>query len=238
MSTIDLSLARAAYAGASRLALKMWEAAKELNNVELTLSADFAIDAVAEAIYYNSSYTAGEVYDSIEEFKESFDLNDIRGFERNGNVYFVRPFFSGGDMMREVGFGYLIGGIALDELNALNCDTVISKHADWPQHLAPYEVNVLIKHYMRETITLLNTMRKLRVAMNYIEKGLTNAYNTAPSYAKASKNEALIESLVKTLIEGTTIAGLPAAPSEFSSNNRYLIRLLPNETIHALTLIA
>lgn len=237
MGLANLILARATYAGASLLASRMWTAVKDLNDVELTLSADIVLEEIANGIYYGG-YTVSETYDTVEEFKESLDINMSRGFERNGDVFHIRPFFSGGELMREVGFGYLTGYLKMDELSALNVTVPTSDYFSSDRvTLSAYEESILVKHYFRESITLINVMRDLRVSMNYITKGLINAYNTAPSYEKASKNSAMIDSLVATLVKGTTIEGLAEVPSGFSSENKHKIRLLPRETMIALSKI-
>lgn len=236
MSTFNLITARATYAATTRLASAMWKLAEELNNVELTYSVDFILNEVANSIYYNSGYTAGEEYETVEEFRSELNLDGERGFERNGDMFHIRPFFSGGEYMRDIGVGYLTGYLKLDEFDILNCERIDSGPiAAWSTDVSTYESIILIKHYYRESITLINKIRELRVAMHYISKGLVNAHNTAPSYAKATKNEAIINDLVAGLIEGTTIAGLPEVPTGFSSNNNHIIRILPDTAIASLS---
>lgn len=228
----ELHTMRNAHAGASRRAARAWTLIMTLANKRVLIPVDKALNRVAEAIYYSARYDAMERYGDIDEFKESLSEDLNKKFERCDHAeaahYVVRPFFAtNSEFLYQLGLGYIQGYCSLAELDGLEVKPMAATNATQVAGLTDEETEALAALHRRNTLTLVNLLRKCATAMHYVCIGLTNQHNTAPGYADAVKDDD-IASLVSQLEAACDLPFEPPAASHFGTDadKRNVLRTL------------
>lgn len=236
---------RQLYQKVAHRSAKAWALINRAAGLRLWVPANLALDRIADSIYYNASYTASEEYSCIDSFK--FDLKD-EVEEAFGEVelingvahYVLRPFFNpeSSPFLSKLGLAYLCG-CRLSELAPLN----VAEPSDPPCSplcgLSADELDILVKAYTSQALTLINTLRHLSTALCYVSKRLGEGMRlgiAGPELPHDSAAYAVVAELVQVCTLPIEPAPAKYFGTEASKVNPLQALPVPASTLAALML--
>lgn len=218
----ELSLFRRAHVGAARRARRAWGLVEELRSCTVVLPYTKTLHFLSAAIYFNAGYDACERYSSVEEFEESFEEDLKKTYPERLSVdgvdcIVMRPFFSPEyDFLTHLHMSYL-HGCDPKELVALDAK-VPELTTEVPTGLSDEEATALIAYHRAATIKLVNRLRHLRTATDYLTTGLRDAAeNKHKSYPEHTMDPRAA-GLVEKLVDVSTLPFLPAPCRHFGTD--------------------
>jgi hypothetical protein len=173
----SLAEARRTHYGALAVAAHVWRLLNELHGVPVLLDGRKLINAATLSIFSSASYVERfETYEDCEAFVAK-RLDEVLTCDMSSGAprYRVFAFFAEEPFpfYERVGLGYL-RGCARSELALLDVASSLAALGPDPRFDAPVsglsdaEYSVLVAHYTRETLTLVNRLRHASTALAYI----------------------------------------------------------------------
>jgi hypothetical protein len=133
---------------------------------------------MADSIYFDGKYSAGEDYSSVEEFLSELTFDVDKAWpELSGNgdnaEYVLRPFFNAKqELLSGLRLGYLRTG-DFSKLKALAVDVPnFDGFSGDIEGLTLEELTELIKGYRTKVLKIVNLLRDLSCTLNYVKAGV------------------------------------------------------------------
>jgi len=222
----DLNRARRIHAGATRRAARAWALLNELARAQVWLEA-----APSRAYLTETRYYAAGRDEPLEEFAES--VAEMTGSSMDTQVigstdtYRLRPYFADDcGLVLDLGLGNQ-SPARLAEFQALDVEPLDEPRATEPSGLSAAELDVVARDYRRRTLTLVNAMRRLQVALGYLVRCPVRTSVAAPRIVQADD----IRSVLDALVAAVSLEFEPPVPAHFGSeaDKRITLRKLEHE---------